>query len=333
MNAVAAERQPGFDDLRQAAEWFAALQDECATEVDRQAWQRWMEGGPGQRAAWQKVQDVAADMQGLARVPARQVLEGRARLGSRRRGVLRALAVLPVGGAAAWLAHRQLAWSGWTAAHRTEVGERREIVLADGGSLWLNTGSAADVDYPADLRRVVLYSGELLLTTAHDTAQPARPMVVDVEHARLRALGTRFAVRHEDGGSVRLTVFEGAVEASPAAGSPRTVRAGEQARVSRDRVEGLGNAPQQGDGWTRGVLVADRMRLGDFIADLARYRPGYLACAGSVADLRIVGAYPLGTLADTDRVLDALQATLPVQVRRTLPWWVMVDAASGASGR
>ncbi|KAG1069902.1 hypothetical protein G6F40_017608 [Rhizopus arrhizus] len=63
------------------------------------------------------------------------------------------------------------------------------------------------------------------------------------------------------------------------------------------------------------------MRLGDFIAELSRYRRGYLGCAPEVADLRIVGAYAVG---DTDRVLAALAATLPVRVRATMPWWVVV---------
>ncbi|MNT56173.1 fec operon regulator FecR [compost metagenome] len=63
------------------------------------------------------------------------------------------------------------------------------------------------------------------------------------------------------------------------------------------------------------------MRLGDFIAEVSRYRRGYLACAPEVADLRIVGAY---ALADTDRVLAALADTLPVRIQATMPWWVTV---------
>jgi transmembrane sensor len=225
---------------------------------------------------------------------------------------------------------RELPWRGWVAAHRTDTGERREIVLADGSRVWLNTATALDVDFSPTLRRIVLHRGEVLITSGHDDASVARPLVVDVPQGRLTALGTRFAVRHEEGGAVRLAVFEGAVEARPAGrGEPRTLTAGEQARVFADRVEPPVAVTGDGDDWTRGMLVADGMRLGDFLAELGRYRTGYLGCAPDVADLRIVGAYPL---ADTDRVLDALQATLPVKVHRPMPWWAAVGAAPG-SGR
>lgn len=34
------------------------------------------------------------------------------------------------------------------------------------------------------------------------------------------------------------------------------------------------------------------MRLGDFIAELSRYRPGVLRCAEEVADRRVSGTFP-----------------------------------------
>lgn len=77
------------------------------------------------------------------------------------------------------------------------------------------------------------------------------------------------------------------------------------------------------DGWARGQLVAADMPLGEFLDELARYRPGVLRCAPEVASLRLSGVYPLH---DTDRVLAALPSVLPVQVR-VRPWWVTVEAA------
>lgn len=312
----------GFDDLRQAAEWFAVLQADHPSEGDRQGWQRWLETGPGPQAAWQRVETLASGFSGLSRMPARAALEGRARMARGRRNLLRGLALLPVAGITGWLLRGQPSWRGLTAAYRTRVGERREVLLADGGRFWLNTDSAADVDYSPALRRIVLHAGELLLTSGHDSRK--RTLVVDVPFARLQALGTRFAVRREADDALLLTVFEGAVRAQPASSADAlVVAAGQQARLWADRAEPLGPTPPQADGWTRGVLVADGMRLGDFLGELGRYRRGVLLCSDAVADLRIVGAYPL---ADTDRVLDALQSTLPVKLHRPLPWWVMVGA-------
>jgi transmembrane sensor len=43
-----------------------------------------------------------------------------------------------------------------------------------------------------------------------------------------------------------------------------------------------------------------------------------------VAGLRLVGVYPL---ARPGQVLDMLERTLPVRVRRLTPWWVQVGPA------
>jgi transmembrane sensor len=334
--AAEATQLPAFEDLQQAAEWFAVLQAGAVSEADRRRWQSWLDAGPRQRAAWRRVESISGEFSGLAGVaslPARRVLERGGAAANRRRSVLRALALVPVAGLTGWLASRHVPWHGWVAAHRTETGERREIVLADGSRLWLNTGTALDVDFSPRLRRIVLYKGEVLITSGPDDANPSsshRPLVVDVPQGRLIALGTRFAVRHEDDDAVRVAVLEGAVESRPASGDSLTLVAGQQTRLFSDHVEPPEPAAGYGDDWTRGMLVADGMRLGDFIAELGRYRTGYLGCAPEVADLRLVGAYPL---ADTERILSALQATLPVRVRRPLPWWTVVEAKPHAAAR
>ena len=314
---------PTFKDLQQAAEWFAVLQAESASDADRRGWQRWLATGPPQQAAWNRVESIAGDLAGLAGLPARHALDACSPPARRRRDALRALGILPVAGLACWMGARHLPLRSWMAAHRTDTGEQQTFVLADGSRVWLNTASSADVDYSDTLRRIVLHRGEVVISSGHDDVQPARPLVVDVPQGRIKALGTRFAVRHE-AETVRVAVFEGAVEIQPESGGAlHTLRAGEQAWLRRDGVEVPLSEPRYGADWLRGTLVADGMRLGDFIAELGRYRAGYLACAPEVADLRIVGAYPL---ADTDRVLAALQATLPVRVRQTLPWWTVVEA-------
>ncbi|MFM9922629.1 FecR family protein [Variovorax sp. H27-G14] len=333
---------PAFEDLQQAAEWFAVLQAGAVSDADRRQWQAWIDAGPRQRAAWRRVESISGEfsglnsLNGLAGQPARRVLERGATAANRRRSVLRALALVPMASLAGWMASmasNEMPWRGWVATYRTDTGERREVVLADGTRLWLNTATALDVDFSAGLRRIVLYKGEVLITSGHDDAVPARPLVVDVPQGRLTALGTRFAVRHEEseeGNAVRLAVFEGAVASRPSGGDSLTLVAGQQTRVFPDRVEPPEPVAGYGDDWTRGMLVADGMRLGDFIAELSRYRPGYLGCAPEVANLRIVGAYPL---ADTERILSALQATLPVRVRRPLPWWTVVEAAQDSTAK
>ncbi|MNP59868.1 fec operon regulator FecR [compost metagenome] len=75
--------------------------------------------------------------------------------------------------------------------------------------------------------------------------------------------------------------------------------------------------------WSRGVLVAEDMPLGQVIDTLRDYRYGHLSMDPALGSLRAVGTYPL---LDTDRALAMLERALPVRVVRTLPWWVSIEA-------
>ena len=77
--------------------------------------------------------------------------------------------------------------------------------------------------------------------------------------------------------------------------------------------------------WMRNVLHAREMRLDAFAAELGRYRPGLLRCDPAVAPLRVSGAFQLH---DTDAVLAALPATLPVSVRYRTSYWSRSGRAS-----
>ena len=72
------------------------------------------------------------------------------------------------------------------------------------------------------------------------------------------------------------------------------------------------------------MLSVDDWRLGDFITELGRYRPGVLRCAPQVQDLSISGAFRID---DTDTVLENLGKTLPVRVRYLTRYWVSIEPA------
>lgn len=320
---------PDFAVLQAAAQWFAVLRGGEPSAQERQHWQAWLDASPLHREAWRRVEAIDARFQSVPSQPARQALLQPSPRVLRRRQVAKAvlaLAGVAVGGRALLsVPGVRGQWAALGAQHRTGVGETRRTLLADGTQLWLNTASAADVEHTGSLRRIALRTGEILVQSAPDGEHPGapRPLVVDVPQARLRALGTRFSVRMHDDGTAQLAVYEGAVRVESTVGNlETTVQAGWQVRIGE---EGAASAPVAAEekraAWSRGMLVAEGMRLDDFLTELARYRHGYLGCAPEVAHLRLVGVYPL---ADTDRVLSALAATLPVAVRRTLPWWVSV---------
>jgi len=308
---------------RQALEWQVTLWSGEASEAEQAAFQRWLAADAEHPRAWQQVQRIERQIHALPAPVAAQVLRA-PKPPPARRAVLRTLGGLAVAsGVAAYGVRQTPQWQSAMAAHRTARGERRELVLPDGTRVVLNTASAIDLHFDAAQRRVLLRAGEILVTTAHDDAAAAsRPFVVQTAQGSVRALGTRFSVRQADDASA-VAVFEGAVELRPA-DDPNALRrldAGQQARFDRVAVTTPEPTDAVAAAWTRGLLMAERMRLADFLAELGRYRSGVLRCDPAVAGQIVSGVYPLQ---DTDRVLAALAQALPIRVRYATRYWVSV---------
>ena len=315
-------------EARKAAiAWYARLCSGEATDADRDAWRRWRGEQPEHERAWQRLEALQAVLQRVPGPIAATTLGAVGRQGRRR--VLRSVVVLGGGGALAWLSWRFAAeegggWSSWLADYRTGVGEQRRIELADGSRLMLNTRSAIDVTMDAAQRRVRLRDGEILVETAKApgglAAQDARPFVVETVHGRIRALGTRFAVR-TDASRTRVTLLADAAEIHADGATDRgvIVRAGQQTSFRAGEIGIVTSAEPASTGWTRGSLVVDDWRLEEVVAELARYRRGHLGCDPAVAGIRISGAFPLH---DTDKALAVIAQGFPVRISRFTRYWV-----------
>jgi transmembrane sensor len=306
--------------IKEAADWAMTFQYGAPTESDRLAFDRWRRQSPAHDAAWARAQAV---FHTFSQVPAdigRDALETLQRGYSRRRS-LRLLGMLLLAAPAAWLAWRHMPWREWTADVATATGERETLQLPDGSRLVLNTASAVNIAFGATERRIRLLAGEILIATHADPAPAYRPFLVDTSYGVVRALGTRFSVRHLDTDACRVAVFQSAVEVRPWAGPARVLRAGEQADFSITTVSPPAAVEGNAALWEQGMLLAKNMRLGDVVSELARYRSGVLQCDPTVAELRVSGAI---SLADTDAGLALLASEFPLQIERRTRYWVMV---------
>ncbi|OEZ47733.1 fec operon regulator FecR [Janthinobacterium sp. MP5059B] len=310
----------------QAAEWLTVLMSDEASEQEHAAWQCWREADPEHELAWQHIEAVSQRFRGLHRGAAAQALAGTQQkaVNGKRRQLLAWLGVAAGGG---MLAAQTGAWDGvrvLRADYRTATGDRREIVLDDGSVLSLNTDSAVNVRFDASRRLIELLAGEILVVSGHGIGSDA-PLEVATREGLVRALGTRFSVRQQDDYST-VDVFESAVEIRPrdGIGAPLLLAAGHGVAFSRQAPDAPHAIGAYAGAWSRGQLIVDDVTLGDFLADLARYRPGVIDCAPQVAQLRLSGVFPL---ADTQRILNMLPNSLPVQVRSRTRYWVTVEPA------
>lgn len=300
---------------QQAAQWLVDLQDPGATSDMRRAWQRWVDAHPDHARAWGKVETLAAKASllpagGIARaslIPARPM----------RRRML-GIAATGLAGLAAWQLTDDIRHPGRL---ETAAGERRDLHLADGSHLILNTRTDVQVRFDPTQRLVILNRGELWIATAADPHQPERPLRVRTRAGDMQAVGTQFTVRHDD--DTLLRVLDGAVDVRPA-GSPGPairVPALHQLQFSANRHNTLHTSTDAdaATAWTRGMLLATDMPLPDFIAELARYRAGLLDVDPALGRLRVSGTFPLD---DTDQVLRLLQQVLPLRVQYRTRYWV-----------
>ncbi len=240
-----------------------------------------------------------------------------------RRKALGALAAGLVCGGLAYQSRDSGIWLRASSDFSTPVGQWRNLKLEDGSLLALNTDTAVDVEFDASQRRIVLHRGELYLQSQPDNQAPARPLLVQTPQGRATALGTRYTVRLQDD-RTRVAVYEGAVRVQTRRGDAQVVPAGQAARFSETAVDmPLAPASDSALAWTRGLIIAEGQRLADFVAEVGRYRSGWLQCAPEVANLLFTGVFKLD---DTDFILDALEQGLPVRVRRRSRYWVTVVA-------
>ncbi|MGG5291994.1 FecR domain-containing protein [Pseudomonas shirazensis] len=308
--------------LQQAADWFARLSAEPNALPLQEAWRQWHAHSELNRLAWRYVERVGQRFAPLQEdIPAAsRTLETLRQSQRSRRQALRGLSVLLGCAVLGWGSWQQRWLPGrWSSDFSTDTSPLGEQVLADGTRLWLNSGTALDVNFSNDQRELKLYRGEVLINTGNDR----RPFVVDTPQGQLRPIGTRFSVR-EQGDRTLLNVYQGSVQASCAdSQQTRIVPAGQGISFDRRSLSALQPAQPGREAWINGVLMANDMRLGDFIDELASYRQGHLGIDPQVSNLRVMGLYPLH---DTDQVLAMLEQVLPVRIERRFAWWVTVVA-------
>lgn len=307
----------------QAAHWLVELQADDATPVTQHRWQQWREAHPDHELAWQHIERFTGKLHRLSSPLAHATLAPPD--SPRRRQAIKALSVVLFGGSSAWLVHQQTPWRSWAADKHVAKGARETLTLDDGTLLVMNSNTAVNLYYSDTQRVIELVFGEILVTTGHDPYFPgsAYPLYVHTAQGTVRALGTRFTVRQDNGNTSHVAVFDGAVEIRPANNPTalRIVHSGWQSSFTDDAIAPLTQGKESATAWEQGMLVVEDMPLGEFIEELARYRPGKLFCDPAIAHLKVTGTYPL---ANTDHILDILSATHPVQLRTMTRFWVTV---------
>lgn len=221
----------------EAVRWLVLRRDTGMSAQDERAYRRWLERDPAHRAAADRVERYWKMLGVLGEDPEIMALtERRARQSNRpvralRYAALAASIAAAVGlgwimrgndvpldpaapvrtlaqGDSATVAQGDPAAAGRERTFRTGVGESRDITLADGSTVTLDTDSLMHAHQTPDERVVTLARGRAYFKVARDTARPFRVLAND---KTVVATGTEFAVDIEPDNGVTVTLVEGSV--------------------------------------------------------------------------------------------------------------------------
>src|SRR5258707_3333753 len=332
----------GAEIDEKAAVWIWRMDSAAVATADRQAFEAWLRQDPRHRRAAAALSAVWSTLDGLAEAKREEkiatftntanlpLLHHPQRWWFAAAAVLAAVAV-----GAIWL---QQGSELQTLA--TAVGQQRNVTLADGSTVTLNTNTILETDLRWHIREIYLRKGEAHFQVAHDRS---RPFLVHAGDSVVRAVGTAFEVRVLTDQPVDVVEKEGRVEVQATASLPaspnpamhanaaaaitvRALNAGERlSTASRDYAVTPITAEQMSSelAWREGAIIFDGQPLSEAIAEIERYTDARIVVSDpEIARLRVGGRFRTGNVQE---FFDALQTALPVSIRHTNAGLVFID--------
>ena len=330
----------------EAAAWVWRMDAGTTAGADPEGFDAWLRQDPRHRRAVDELLKVWDSLDALAQGPRAQPLpplteplpeEATSRPHERRLLWLTAAAAVLVAAVAGaiWLNK-----GNESQVLATAVGQHRNVVLADGSTVSLNTNTIVETNIGQRARDIHLRKGEAHFEVARDSS---RPFLVHAGDAVVQAIGTEFEVRVRADQHVDVLVTEGRVEVRPDAAAPEpqaldagreptavvTVRAVSAGQALSTATTNYAVTPVSQEqlsselAWREGAVVFDSAPLAEAIAEIQRYTDARIVISDpDIATLPVGGRFKTD---DLQGFLDGLQAALPITIRRTADGMVYVD--------
>jgi transmembrane sensor len=305
----------------EAIAWFVRTHSDQRTLADEDRFAQWLKQDPRHAEAYTRIEKLwrAAGPEITPRVLPSEFVEvlpesRRARQGWWITSVAAAIAVVVVGASYVVNEQRSRITSGTFA---TAAGAQRQLKLADGSTITLNTRSELSVDLSEHERSVRLARGEARFEVAKDAS---RPFIVDAGAARVRAIGTQFDVRRSDE-RIAVTLVEGRVEVTPTLQTikvpePEILMAGQQVlyeiNSGERRVETVNL--ERASAWIHQQLIFDSVPLTAAVEEANRYLEQPIAIDDpTLAGIQVSGVVRAGNV---DSFVGSVESSFPVQAIR-----------------
>jgi transmembrane sensor len=336
---------PGPDPLEAAAVWHGRIEQASSAEVPPPELERWLAEDPSRGSAFNSVRQALAVIDASAEEPELQRMRREALEAARHgwlSGRLRWHRSWQVAASLVFIAVLAIAVYGYagrtiTQIYATGPAESRDVALADGSVMTLDTSSTVQVRLSRSARNLDLLSGQAQFVVAHDSR---RPFTVTAQGREIVATGTVFNVDVlED--RLTVTLIDGHVLIRPSstlgdlvvrhARESHSLNAGQQlicgGRDTADRILQI-DAADVSD-WKRHSIILRGETLGYAVARINRYASRHLIVADDdIRPFQVSGVFRAG---DVDGFLEALTSYLPVKTSTDAQGNVILRKDSAAS--
>lgn len=324
MNSAVAKLTPQqHKALAESAQWHVELTGQPNSQKTQQAWQNWVSNQPENQWAWQQLEKLQQQLKQLPGELAFNSLkpDEEEQTSKARRNLLKSMAGIGVISSSSWLTWQYSPASLLLADHHTGTGEIREVQLADGSMVMLNSATAINVHFSEVERRLHLQQGEIMIST--NSTNDIRPFVVQTSQGILKPLGTRFSVQQQKDRTI-LSVFQHQVKVSLSDKQQTICTAGNKLIFTQTDFERHTSLVEGEDAWVQQKLIINDMPLDNFLNELARYRTGVIRVESDLAKYHISGTFDV---TNTDQVLIAVSRLFPVSITFRSRYWVTVHSA------
>lgn len=300
-----------------AALWVARLQSNDTNAQDQEEFERWLTEDGAHLVAFEEMKSLWSDLEDIPIPNDRLNALKRARQNTK---MTISSVVVAVGISIG--AHQYGSFDRWQADYYTNVGEIRQVTLADGSKIHLNTDSAVVIHYNDVERRIELLRGEAYFDVA---ANKNRPFIVESESFTAKAVGTSYSVwtkNFSNGGGAQ--VLEGIVEVRDNK-DVLQLEHNQHAKLDAQNQLKFGYSNvEQNIAWRDGKLIFSNRPLSEVISTLSRYRRGKLIILGDTLGQRKVSG--IFDIRNTDETLDYLEQSLSLKMTRLTDMLVIIQA-------
>lgn len=301
---------------REASGWVARLGGQPSAD-ERDAFRRWREADPRHGEAYDRIVGIwhqAGRLSPASRAGRAADLERRRPAGARLALAASLAAALLISFLV--LAPRLVQGPGQEPALlAAAVGEIREVRLADGSALVLDSASRVETRFGKSKRELTLLDGRARFRVAHE----ARPFVVRAGSSEILATGTLFDVSLI-GGRTQVVLIEGSVEVRPTnaaampGAKPLRLAPGEKLSLTGTSPPERRTATRGDASWPSLMLEFRQTRLADAASLANRYSKVQLHLEGDrIPALRVSGAFRAG---DTAGLAQSLASAFKLRIVR-----------------